>query len=89
MTLTNDTELLCRRYESFFLSAYLGELGDQFWIGLSGTIGEDGSRTFTWINNDSVHFTNWGNFEPSDMVWSQDLDVFEPGELLRTGISLN
>ena len=54
------------RYESAFLSAYLGENGHRSWIGLKvkkSTIGE-GSYTSEWTNGEPVEFTNWGAYEP-------------------------
>ncbi|KAK4312213.1 hypothetical protein Pmani_016336 [Petrolisthes manimaculis] len=52
------------KYETGYVSAMLSEVGGHTWIGMSGTIGEDNSVTFTWVNGDPVEFTNWNEYEP-------------------------
>ncbi|XP_069183401.1 snaclec bothroinsularin subunit beta-like [Procambarus clarkii] len=52
------------RYENAFVAAFLGDLDSWVWTGLSGTVGEDGSVSFTWVNGDPVDFSNWDEFEP-------------------------
>lgn len=53
------------RFESAFLSSYLGELGERAWIGMSGAAADDGSVTFSWVNGEAVEFTNWAEYEPA------------------------
>ncbi|XP_071527535.1 macrophage mannose receptor 1-like isoform X2 [Panulirus ornatus] len=53
------------RFESGFVSTYLGELKGRAWIGLSGTTEVDGSIGFSWVNSDTLDFTNWDEFEPA------------------------
>ncbi|XP_042223061.1 macrophage mannose receptor 1-like isoform X2 [Homarus americanus] len=52
------------RFESAYISAFLGNMGTRIWIGLSGTIDAGGSVTFSWVNHDAIDFTNWNEFEP-------------------------
>lgn len=46
------------------MSAMLSEVGGHVWIGMSGTVGADDSVTFTWVNGDSIDYTNWNEYEP-------------------------
>lgn len=50
------------------MSAMLSEVGGHTWIGMSGTVGEDDSVTFNWVNGDPVDYTNWNEYEPGIYV---------------------
>ncbi|KAK7079211.1 hypothetical protein SK128_003947 [Halocaridina rubra] len=53
------------RFEDAFISSQLGEMGYRVWIGMNGTIAEDGAVTFNWVTGEPVDFTNWDEYEPN------------------------